>query len=432
MRRTFATVTVVLVLVVAGCSGIGGDAGGGTESPTTAMTDEPKEDTTTETSTDGGNGGGSTAASERSESTDTAGSDGGETSAAPTTATPTSTRRATSSGLTAENAPPGVTGEGVRNLSALSATHSEILNGSQYRQIHEETNASGRTVRYVVANGSDGFVLDIGVSSVASLQFWASASGDTVAVTNETGAETSYEYSWGETSTAFGFAIFSSFIEPDMPPNVYLRFVEATVDGVVTRDGQQVVRLAIDGFNQTRLQQVQQGFVSITSEGESLTGVQGEAFVRPNGLVTEMSIKQTVETADGATSEYDISYRVENVGSATVRRPPWLDRAPQFQASLAENDRLLVLDHTGGATVEAGTTLTVSIGPGTTRNVSLSEPITEGDTVYLYATEDGSVKAELNSRPSVPDSARTLGTSRLQVTGTIGDVTFTVAPPADD
>jgi hypothetical protein len=388
MRRVLLVAVVASMIVVAGCSG--GPSGTDTPTPTTAGdgTDTPGESDGTETDTPGDGGG-----------TDTMEPPG-------------------------DGSPPGVNDDGTINTSAIGAAHYSILQGSSFRvDVSEE--GGENPITFTLRNGSSAARLDVEqVGTDVASQFYISSDFITNFNNTNTPPKT---YSYGSTSEQFS-VLFAYAILFGVYPNQQLTVGVFEEDGTVTRDGEELTRLTATGVNETAVEQG--GFSS--NEG-TLTDLSGELFVRSDGLVREMSLTQSFE--GGVTK--DVEFTLSGLGGTSASDPGWIDEVPRMEGSLSDDGTVMELAHTGGPEVPAGTTLTLEsggFGGGLLpTNVTLPEPVSEGDSVYVYATGsamDPTVEVSVNDEPS-PSDALNLSQFSPQVSGTLGEVRFVIGVPDD-
>jgi hypothetical protein len=388
MRRVLLVAVVASMIVVAGCSG--GPSGTDTPTPTTAGdgTDTPGESDGTETDTPGDGGG-----------TDTMEPPG-------------------------DGSPPGVNDDGTVNGSAIGAAHYSILQGSSFRvDVSEE--GGENPITFTLRNGSGAVRLDVEqVGTDVASQFYISPDFITNFNNTNTPPKT---YSYGSTSEQFS-VLFAYAILFGVYPNQQLTVGVFEEDGTVTRDGEELTRLTATGVNETAVEQG--GFSS--NEG-TLTDLSGELFVRSDGLVREMSLTQSFE--GGVTK--DVEFTLSGLGGTSASDPDWIDEVPRMEGSLSEDGTVMELAHTGGPEVPAGATLTLEsggFGGGLLpTNVTLPEPVSAGDSVYVYATGsamDPTVEVSVNDEPS-PSDALNLSQFSPQVSGTLDEVRFVIGVPDD-
>ncbi|MFB6295259.1 MAG: hypothetical protein ABEH66_00235 [Halobacteriales archaeon] len=434
MRRTLLAAVAVLV-VTAGC--FGGPSATDTPTPTLDAPTETDETPATPTATD--------TTMERTERTDDGStgtvspeSDGGTPTATPTTmepesrtptATPTATprpdRRTETPKSGGEELAPGITGAGVQNMTALREAHFEALNGSSFTIDVSERRRS-ESFDLLIENGSRAVNMDIAQANTTSGFY---IRGDAVTRFNESQMPPKV-YSYGSTTERFG-VVFAYAILLAAYPAPQIAVGEFEADGTVTRDGEELIRLRAVGINETAVEESRASFAP-----ENLTDMSGTVLVRPDGLIRNMSLDMALESGEARS----VSYAVSGIGSTTASQPGWLTEAPQFEGALAADGKVFELTHAGGATLPAGSNLSLetgAFGGGLTfGNVSLGTPVSPGDTVYLYATgslANATAHASVNEQPDLPSGALNLSErSDVQVSGTLEDLRFVIGTPTED
>ena len=375
MRRALLVVVVVSTVVAAGC--FGGPSG---------------TDTATETA---------------SPAPDTGTPEGGETG----TSTP-------SDGL-----PPGVESDGTVDGGVLETAHYRAIQGSSFRIDVSET--GGPNPRsFTLYNGTGTARIEFGAPGGGGTFYLAN---DVVTVHNDDQSPPN-TYSYGTTNQgSVAGATYLSLI--GVYPARYLSVGTFEADGTVTRDGEELTRLAATGVNATAVAERESSF----SRG-NLTDMSGTVLVRSDGLVREMHLNQTFETGDTG----DLEFTLAGIGATSVEEPDWIDQAPRLEGSLSANGTVLELEHVGGPAIPAGTTLELAFGDLredlAPSNATLAEPVSTGDTVSVYAPGNllsPGVEVSVNGG-AAPDDAMDLSQFDTQVSGTVGDVRFVVGVPDDD
>jgi len=437
MRRVLLALLLASMIAVAGCAG--GPAA--TDTETTAPGDRPT-DTPDETTTDAPGGDeptdrsgdsgtpsttpGSEDPTDTADSGDPGDTTGGETSTdASTGEDPTDTPGdgETASG-SEEGLPPGVDGSTVTNATALREAHYEALSGSSFRIDVSETGGP-EPLSFTIHNGTGAIRLDLEeVGGDTVNRFYITENVTTGFNSSQTPPKT---YSYGSTGQQFG-ALFLFAILFGSYPGQQLSVGTFEVDGTVSQNGEELIRLSVTGVNETAVEE--SGF---TSSEATLTDMAGEVLVRSDGLVREMRLQQRFES--GATS--DLSFAVSGLGSTSATEPDWIDEAPRIEGSLSDDGTVMALSHTGGPEVPAGTTLTLAsggFGGGIApTNVTLPTSLGAGDSVYLYAT--GSLRdptVEVSAEVPSPGDALNLSRASPQVSGTLGEVEFVIGVPDQD
>ncbi|MFC7194960.1 hypothetical protein ACFQL4_10335 [Halosimplex aquaticum] len=148
--------------------------------------------------------------------------------------------------------------------------------------------------------------------------------------------------------------------------------------------------------------------------------------VTPDGLVRALNVTLGLKSTSGESYTQTVSYTAVDLEPGSLAQPKWFSKAPHLSASTEAENELLVVEHTGGPTIEAGTNLTVGGGFSSLGNVSADQPIAEGDTLYVYATGEGLDRTphlSVNERPTLPENA-TAFSGRIGIRGSQGDATF--------
>ena len=316
--------------------------------------------------------------------------------------------------------PAGVDSSGLTNATALREAHLEAIRGSSFRMDVSEGGAPD-PVSFVLRNGTSTASVDVAnPTRNESVEFYIG--GDVITRFNASQAPPKV-YSYGATSEQFG-ATFLYAILLGVYPGQQLTAGTFEVDGIVTRDGEELIRLSATGINETAVER--QGS---TSSG-NLSDMSGHVWVRPDGLVRRMSLNQSYDS--GTTTS--VAFEVSGIGRTSPEEPDWLGDAPRLEGSLSADGDVLALTHAGGATIPAGTTLTLQQGGFLTRtlgNVTLPDAVSGGDTVYLHATgtpANTTVEVTVGGEPA-PSDPVDLSQLSPQVSGTLDDVRFVVGVP---
>jgi len=407
MRRLLIALAVASMVVVAGCA----TGPSGTDTPATTAPDgttAPGDETTTpDGTTSSGNG--------------TAAPGGSDDTVTPIGTVVTDTRPA--SDPAPDELPAGVDAAGVTNATALGQAHFGVLRGSSFRIDVSETGGTD-PVSVSIHNGTGAVSLDITNASTGE-RAGIYIGNDTITRFNSSRSPPKV-YSYGSTSEQFG-ALFVYAVLLRVYPSQQLTTGTFEVDGTVTRDGEKLIRLSATGVNETAVQQE-----GSSSGRGALADMAGKVWVRPDGLVRRMTLKQRYDS--GATTS--IEFAVSGIGNTSPAEPDWLGEAPRLEGSLSANGTVLELTNAGGVTVPANTTLSVQQGglaPRLLGGVTLPEPVAPGESIYLYATgtpSEPTVEVALTE----PSPADAVNLSRLspQVSGTLGNVDFVIGVPEND
>ena len=413
MNRTVATLAVVALVVLSGCSIIGG--GGSTATPAeTPESDGEPTPTPTETPTP--------------DETPTPWSTATETPTAEPTATATPTEPTPVGDLEPVSAmsslPPGVEDGAVTNVTALAAANQDLLTaGGHDLDMSIENSTREGAGRFRVANDTEASIVRLTEADGAagSTDLSTYFDGEEAGIRNRTSGEVAYGH--GPTNTRRGARFISGLAY--VLPRAYVSAPAWETAGSRTTDsGEERLVLHADALRPESERGSDFGGVSGTDE--EVQSVDARLEVTPDGLVRTLTVSLDLERTDGETYTQTVSYTAEDIEAGSLDRPTWLSKAPQLQASTDSDDRLLVVEHTGGPTIEAGTNLTVGGGFRSVGNVSADRPISEGDTLYVYATGedfDRTPVLSVNERPTLPENA-TAFSGRTQLSGSQGDYEF--------
>lgn len=362
MTRRFATVLVVALVVLAGCSG-----GPGTSTAPTDGTDAPTDAPTTDT--------------------------GGDRN-----------RVTVPSNLVA----PGASRRGIARPRTLLRAHaramSNVSTATTMRYTALGPNATG-TVEYALTREADGDYRSsrrtVGNGTPTGTDVYLA--GGTVTTRSVSPNGSTYEYAVGPTRTRFQYA------RPSQPLASVSLLYFALSDGMRatdfgTRNGQKVVEYQSVGVNETRFRGYRGalGVPNATVEEYSFT-----VFVAPNGVVHDADATLTVETGDGDTREFVLDYAVDAYGGASVTAPSWRDAVPRVNGTLVANGTAVELENVGSATLYDHT---VGVAGNVTASTSVNESLAPGDTRYLYVTTSGNATTlhVTADRSSIPADAAVL------------------------
>lgn len=269
-RRPVAAVALVVLVALAGCGGSGG-IDTGTESPSPDGTDAPTA-----------------------------------------TASPTPTPS-----FDDVTKPPGVSEDGLTDREALLDAHASALDGKAVTvdvdfRLTVDGDGQNASLRGKVTPDDD--------------QGWMRVTTTDGTGTYYTEGGTTYEKVVVDDSTSYGTTDQVSAI-PETPRfGADARLRDAlwnanwTFDQVVQRDGERLLR-----FEATRVTLPSQ--VDVDRENAS-TSTDGVLLVDEDGVVRHVEINASVET-DEQTVEYGLSVSFSDVGSTTIQRPDWVDRAEE-------------------------------------------------------------------------------------------------------
>ena len=362
MTRRFATVLVVALVVLAGCSG-----GPGTSTAPADQTDAPTD--AESTATDGDRD-----------------------------------RVTVPSNLMA----PGASQRGIANprtlLRANARALSNVTTVSATRYTALGANATG-TVEFALTRTADGDYVssrrNVGNGTPTGTDVYFANGVVTTRSVQPNG--TTYQYAVGPTRTRFQYA------RPSQPLSSVSLLYFSVSDGMRasdfgTRNGQKVVKYESTGVNESRFRQFRGalGVPNGTVEDLSFT-----AFVAANGVVHEADATLTVETGSGDRKEFVLEHSIDAYGDASVAKPSWTDAAPRVNGSFVANATAVELENVGSATVFDHT---VGVAGNVTGSTSVNESFAPGDTRYVYVTTSGNRTTVhvTDERSAVPANAEPL------------------------
>jgi len=354
MKRILAIVAVAAMLVLAGCNGGGqGTASpNGTDAAAGMSTPDVPESLSVDVSPNGPGSGGSDAVS-------------------------------------SDMYPPGVDDSGVTNATALVENHLDVAGANA--EMRMALTSAGGTLGLVHRNGSDSeYLRYVNTSTERSDTWWRS--GSTV-VRRNASMSPPVTYSHGETNTYTGYQVLGLV---RVIPYVSLQVMSMSVDGTTTIDGQEVLRLSIDSINQSS---------DALPVGSALENASGYVLVTSEGVIRELHWEAT--DTNTSTTE-SVTVTVSGVGETSVERPDWATGYPDVTVSTTGEGEVLALTNQGGGAIDAGTKIRLGSRIYSYGNVTLSESLDSGETLYLVASGrlgDYDITASVGSQPSVPDNA---------------------------
>ncbi|WP_436926525.1 DUF7537 family lipoprotein [Halosimplex amylolyticum] len=422
MDNRLIALAVAALVVLSGCAAIGGD--GSTATPADTAGADDTETAATEAAE---------TATETPASTETPSTTPTVTATQTATATPTAVPESTPVGdlepvSALSSVPPGVEGGSVTNVSALAAENQRLLTaGGVDLEVTIENSSKEGTGRLRIANDTESSLVRItesqgalGASTDLSVYFDSEESG----IYNRSSGEVAYGH--GPTNSRFAATFVTGIVY--ILPQAYVGAPDwETAGSYTTDDGE--ARLVLQADELRSRSERQSGSGGLTDSGSEVQSVDARLEVTPDGLVRALEVTLTVEPASGETYTQTVSYTAADLEAGSLDRPGWLSNAPQLTASTTAEDELLVVEHTGGPTIEAGTNLTVGGGFSSMGNVSSDQPIGEGDTLYVYATGesfDRTPHLSVNERPTLPENA-TAFSGQIGIRGSQGDVEFAAA-----
>jgi hypothetical protein len=417
MRRQLAVVAVVALVVLAGCPG-GSGSSTATEgeptpepTPTEGMdtpTDEPDTDTPTESSEP----------TDSATATPTATATEAEPTATPTPTEGDSTPAGDLQPVSEmSDLPAGVSEQKVTNASALFAAQDRALTGTGFQYDMILRNSSGEDARIRIANDTTTTRLRFDLLDRDLFQGYYLAPDEAGVYNSSTDRRT---YGTGPTSVRQTSGLLIAIIA--LYPRGYVMPLEWETEGTYTTDGEQRLVLSSDARNDSV--DMRSIFApQLVENGQTLQGVTGQMEVNSAGVIRYANVSVTVDTASGSTLTKGLEFSVSPLQRDSLDRPDWLSGAPSASLSAEEDDRLLAYEYDGADPIEAGTNLSVNrvsgFGGVLVGNATLDQSVSQGDTVYLYQTEEG-VTASVNERPTLPDGA-TAFQGQVSVTTRIGN-----------
>ncbi|RXK47478.1 hypothetical protein [Halorientalis pallida] len=394
MKRILLTVAVAAMLVLAGCSG----GGQGTASPSADDTSDGTPD-----GTDDGT------------QPETGVSSPDVPDSLSIDVSPVGPGSGGMDAVSSDMYPPGVDSSGVTNATALVTSHFEAAGSNAETRMAFES--SGGTLGLVHRNGSAGERLRyVNETTGRSGTWWRS--GSTV-VRRNTSQSPPVTYSYGETNLYTGYQ-FLSLVR--VIPFSTLNSMSLSVDGTTTVDGQQVLRLAMDGFNRSD---------SGWNLQAGLQDASGYVLVTPEGVIRELHWEAT-NTNTSQTESMTVT--VSGVGSTSVTQPDWAGEYPDATVETTSEGQALALTHEGGDAIPADTRIQVGSGFAAYGNVTLSESLDSGETLYVVASGrfgDYDVTASVGSQPDVPENAASFSRRVPSVSAFLDGVKLTYGPEVE-
>ncbi|RBI63659.1 hypothetical protein DMJ13_03780 [halophilic archaeon] len=291
--------------------------------------------------------------------------------------------------------PPGVSDGGISDVDRLVDAHRTTLNGTNYR-IRARTTTNGS-----VENWDDNdFTAHIGDGRAVL----TSELGKLDAATPEqfgglyaTEASTVYRLA-DAGGTAYRYQFMPNRPSgPSVPPTVLenelderrtamswiLSSANFSVNGTVTRNGTEYVRLDADEWTQR----------SNVSEFSATT------LITTDGRVRSLSgslVKGAGGSESGACVEFSFEYRR---ASSAPAPPDWTESVPQLSLTQTENGSGIVVRHERGPPLPAGTTLSLFVNSENSLrdDVELAEPLRRNETLTVAGVvppEYGSITVE--------------------------------------
>jgi hypothetical protein len=374
MRRVELSLLVVGLIVVAGCTGLGGPG----ETNGVEADDDVQSTAPVQTDANGG---------EAVDGTTSAASDGGAESGVDDPDTPEGGSDGSDDGTTADGVGPAagqftpdgetpawMADDGTVNETALVAAHSrageESVVAVEYGRGRDPVSQITAD-EYVVAGPSGVY------SEVADRVTWAAGDLEMYALNRSDGTDYYLNYNTetqGSMDNESALRGFRSLLD---------RGEFAAVDRT-TRDGQTVYELSVVG---TRSSYYDYGA--------------GNATVTADGRVVELQGGVATGESEAIHKRYRFDWSVES-----VPEPEWKPTVPRLQLAPGPDNASVVLENTGGATVPNGTELDAQVlfDGWFERSVTTASPLAPGESLWL-AVENGTDGRQLvasRDRPSGP------------------------------
>ncbi|NHN40144.1 hypothetical protein G9C85_00645 [Halorubellus sp. JP-L1] len=366
MTRRFATVLVVAVVVLAGCSG-----GPATSTTPDAATDSPT--TTSETASNGD-----------------------------------SNRVTVPSTLVA----PGAGPRGIPNPRRLLQAHFASVSQSTYQSNLSYTRLRGggaaddrATVFANVTRGPSGFANEtrtVGNGTASAKRVYRS--GNTVYAQTVGASGTTTEYGSGPVRS-----VMQTYRQPSqsMPSVAFLYFQlsdRMRPTGFDTRSGEKVVRYETTAVNETQFQRVR-GVLG--APNSSLSDMSFAVYVDASGTIHDAEAALAIESADGSMARTQMDYRLRGVNDTELSTPAWTSEVTRLNGTLAANGTVLELENTGERTLSNHS---VGVLGNVSAQTAVNRSLAPGETAYVYATgsENDTTLHVVDSRSAVESDARVL------------------------
>ena len=401
--KTLATISVVALVLLAGCGALGGTGS------TPTATDVTSGDTPTTTPAD-------------DEAMPTAG--------------PTGTKTTTAGPTGASEVVPGGSAQRV-NATKLYSAHQQAVNRSAAvkQTVDVRNDGPGRqrqtiTLEYGTFDGNRRSFEVVNETTDAKRTWWLNTGSGELAlrVANETG--TKHVYAKNDPGTMFG-AVYVISAYYRMPGSV-LQQGNYEYTGNVTRDGQTYLQLEATGLAQSGSGSAPSAKSSAFSTGnETRTGLSGTVLVTPDGAIHSMDLSFSYEE-DGSTHTRTVEFTLERGDSLGLTGPSWLSDMPDASGTYRNDGTVYAVDYASGPTIPEGTELTIKGGYSALGTATLSESVEAGETMYVYATggpnENTTVHVSVGETPDLPADAMTLEGNQVVLSATVGDLQFSIGP----
>jgi hypothetical protein len=224
-------------------------------------------------------------------------------------------------------------------------------------------------------------------------------------------------------------------------PAPYLLLGQWSVNDTIEQNGNSYNLVRVTGPNQTGYRRLQRASkFGIGTPSEQLRAISGFALVTDQGLIRQIKLRARLfNTDNGALSNVKIDYVVNRTDRVDVVRPRWMDRVPRVTTELSDDGKIIEIWNSGGRGISRNSQIEVYAAEQRVGEITVSERISPGERVYVYATEvagEGGIREETmdfkiayGARPSesqelIRFSDRLTG-DPIVITGASGQSTFT-------
>ena len=313
------------------------------------------------------------------------------------TATPAPTADGTPTATPEATFPDGLSEEGVSSF--LFSTHQQTLSRRSFRAAWTKVNRSASVMKWQK---------EYHVESGQSLGRWTRESGAPVEM---------YRYPLGD------------YWREDLGPRYTYGQDESANQGHPPEtwgiELEPLIR-AVDWSAPTRVEEDRPAVWAVSAEtvadrsaipgyhiGEIIAIESGRLRVDEHGVIQRVEAAYRIRKADGTELDYEIQYAIDQINQVTVTEPDWLstarDRVPELDARRTDDDRAIRIELVSGNQLEPRTRLfadeeeTANTGFG----VTLAEPVTAGEPVFLYQPADAPAEGFVDggiTRGSPPDA----------------------------
>jgi len=324
------------------------------------------------------------------------------------------------------NLPPGVSEDGLDDPSALLDAHDAVIGERGAVTVTNTTIEAPRaslTSNSTVTFGADGSIAVRTTSSVGQGSF------ETRQYTNGSVSVIRQVTSQAERQTAF---TGSSQVERGAGL-AGLQSILAAAEVSVAGADDGAVRLTVEG--------VADGANATTAGGGNYTQLDGHLVVRESGLIESLELTVT-QDIDGQETTTDVDYEVTETGVDAAPRGDWVDEVlaeeslPQL--TYERTDGAIAITNEGDDPIPRGSVVSVSETDSEGRtteqySVQLRSTVEPGETVYVYRTDADSIQGEQSvGSPPAGDTAPIDGEVRVVIQGQGGIVDATILADGDD